>query len=397
VPSRAGFPRGFLWDEGFHLLVIIEWDLDLALEIVQSWLNLMDDDGWIAREQMLGAEARSRVPAKFQTQYPNFANPPTIFMVIDFFVEILSGRKKYHGYNSKYMQDHMAGTELLEGMYDKLQKWYTWFRRTQAGSSGHNQHQGDFPFEGYRWRGRTEQHCLPSGLDDYPRPSPPHPGELHVDALAWVGTMARTLGNVAGFLNKPSENDRYQAQTAIIKASLVNLHWDWDAKTYCDSTVKKGGREHVCHKGYVSLMPFLVGMMDHDERNMRRILDLIRDESELWTTYGLRSLSKKNEFYGKGENYWRGPIWVNMNYLALVQLLVGESPGSQHIADLVGRTSLRSLGLFKHERRKFISTCDAISSPQFPKVLKRPASHGNSTTRRLVLGRESKVSLDGHL
>lgn len=48
-------------DEGFHLLVIGSWDNDLSLEILKSWIDLIDSDGWVGREQILGEEARSRV------------------------------------------------------------------------------------------------------------------------------------------------------------------------------------------------------------------------------------------------------------------------------------------------------------------------------------------------
>jgi mannosyl-oligosaccharide glucosidase len=36
-------------------------------------------------------------------------------------------------------------------------------------------------------------------------------------------------------------------------------------------------------------------------------------------------LSKKDELYGTGENYWRGPIWININYLVLKNLYVSSS------------------------------------------------------------------------
>lgn len=93
TPSRPFFPRGFYWDEGFHQLLVADWDIDLTLEMVKSWFNRMDEDGWIAREQILGEEARSRVPEEFVTQFPHHANPPTLFLLID---EYLNKLEAYH-------------------------------------------------------------------------------------------------------------------------------------------------------------------------------------------------------------------------------------------------------------------------------------------------------------
>jgi mannosyl-oligosaccharide glucosidase len=76
-----------LWDEGFHQILIGAWDNDLSLEIIESWANLIDDNGWVAREQILGEEARSKVPSEFQTQFPHFANPPTLILALAKFVE----------------------------------------------------------------------------------------------------------------------------------------------------------------------------------------------------------------------------------------------------------------------------------------------------------------------
>ncbi|MCJ1369588.1 Processing alpha glucosidase I [Loxospora ochrophaea] len=322
VPSRPFFPRGFLWDEGFHLQVILDWDMDLALEIISSWFDLVDDNGWIAREQILGPEARSKVPSEFQTQYPHYANPPTLFLAVQAFLVRFDSQLSYSGAPSRYLSDSASGIAFLKSIYPKMKSHYEWFRRTQAGSLENYQTPGSEFNEGYRWRGRTLQHVLTSGLDDYPRAQPPHPEELHVDALCWVGSMAVALKMVSAFLGEKEDEEIFSKHETDIVRSIDGIHWSEPNQAYCDTTVVNENQvESVCHKGYISLFPFLVGLLGPNHSHLEAVLDLIHDSEELWSPYGIRSLSYKDKYYGSDENYWRSPIWININYMVVQRLL----------------------------------------------------------------------------
>ena len=322
------FPRGFLWDEGFHLLLVLEWDADLALEVVRNWLALMDDDGWIAREQILGAEAESATPAEFITQFPHIANPPTMFLVISKFVDMLSGKVKYYGHESSYLSQAETGKALVAELYPLLKKHYEWFRRSQSGDVEAHSIPSANLNEGYRWRGRTPETNLASGLDDYPRAEPPDITELHLDALCWVGVMARTLEQIALFTEVTHDAFTYQNHLRGVKTNLETVHWEQKQNIYCDTVVRDDVHSYACHKGYVSLFPLLTGFMGPNHPHLPAVLDLLRDPNHLWTDHGVRSLSLESKKYGVGDNYWRSPIWVNINYLIVSQLLtLAKTPG----------------------------------------------------------------------
>ncbi|RBR13154.1 uncharacterized protein FIESC28_08340 [Fusarium coffeatum] len=360
VPSRPFFPRGFLWDEGFHLIPIADWDIDLTLEIVKSWYNTMDDNGWIAREQILGHEARSKVPPEFQVQYPHYANPPTLFLIIEGFMERLraangtkaGGKERMMGADllqTAHLDNIELGESYLRKLYPLLRRQYDWFRKTQRGDIKSYDREAYSTKEAYRWRGRTETHILTSGLDDYPRPQPPSPSELHVDLMSWVGLMTKSLMNIADALGMAEDVDEYKKNLDGIEHNLNDLHWSEKEGCYCDAMIDDY-EEHalVCHKGYVSLFPFLVGLMKADDPKLGKILDLIGDEDHLWSPHGIRSLSKQDEFYNTGENYWRSPVWMPMNYLAVSQL--------RNVASQEGPFQAKAKDLFSRLRKNLVDT-----------------------------------------
>src|SRR6266536_309238 len=197
------------------------------LEIVKSWFNLIDEDGWIAREQILGTEARSKVPPEFQVQYPHYANPPTLFFIVDTFIQKLASmngtsppakERLTADLNSAHLQSPELAIAYLTDLYPKLKKHYYWFRKTQFGDLKSYDRDAFSSKEAYRWRGRTPQHILTSGLDDYPRPQPPHPGELHVDLMSWMGMMTKSLKNIATFLQYSDDvKELSTIETAILR------------------------------------------------------------------------------------------------------------------------------------------------------------------------------------
>ncbi|CAH7690989.1 glycoside hydrolase [Phakopsora pachyrhizi] len=344
TPSRSFFPRGFYWDEGFHLALIGSWDNDLSLEILQSWIQLIDRDGWVGREQILGEEARSKVPTEFQVQYSNHANPPTLTMAVTSYIKRL---KRYQGSNvltdsqlgldrsssqqvfssspdssdvpisDRFLADTELAKSFLLSIYPKLKLHYEWFRETQLGQIRQWGRNARSKTEGYRWRGRTESHVLTSGIDDYPRGAP-HPGELHLDLISWMGFFTRTMKSIAEFVGESEDAAEYDKIYSAILGNIDDIHWCEEKKMYCDVSVNEDDESYfVCHKGYISLFPFLLGLIPKDSNHLGDVLRDLKDPEGVWSDFGIRSLAKNDEYFGTNENYWRGPIWMPMNYMAL--------------------------------------------------------------------------------
>ncbi|GFR99127.1 mannosyl-oligosaccharide glucosidase [Elysia marginata] len=344
VPSRPFFPRGFLWDEGFHNMLIRMWNSDISKDIIGHWMDLMNTEGWIPREQILGTEARAKVPSEFVVQRNTNANPPTFFLPLQSLIkEMIQSNKP-------------SDKAYLKALYPRLRTWFNYYNTTQK---------GDIPFT-YRWHGRdptlTKQLnplTLTSGLDDYPRASHPTTDERHVDLRCWIALAAGVMRDIARSLGQEwqSYDDTHRLLTD--NTLLDKLHWSPKAQQYSDwglhtdkarlEKPKPPPNQHPSQRpqqmdtdkirviltepskqfvnafGYVSLFPFLLKIVDAKSPKLDKILTDITDPTKLWTDFGLRSISRNSKFYGRFNTehdppYWRGPIWINMNYLSLSAL-----------------------------------------------------------------------------
>lgn len=340
VPSRSFFPRGFLWDEGFHNLLICQWDASMCQDIIAHWLDLMNVEGWIPREQILGVEARSKVPDNFVVQHNTNANPPTLFLPLQYLLY------KMREFNTLSETDRV----FLERIYPRLEVWFEWYNFTQMGKVRGS----------YRWRGRDattnrelNPKTLTSGLDDYPRASHPSDIERHVDLRCWMAVAASVMVEIGDTIGRPT--GRYTETLAYLVDNelLDELHWSPALEYYADfglhtSKVKlerpkpkniqpgkpipKQEKVRVVNEepqlqfveafGYVSLFPFLTHIIDPTSSKLEKLLRDLKNPDLLWTKYGLRSLSRNATLYMKHNTehdppYWRGTIWMNINFLAL--------------------------------------------------------------------------------
>ncbi|PAA92831.1 hypothetical protein BOX15_Mlig018855g3, partial [Macrostomum lignano] len=345
TPSRSFFPRGFLWDEGFHNLLIGQFDPEISRDILAHWLDLMNVNGWIPREQILGFEAKAKVPDEFVVQPDTNANPPTLFLAVEQLLPYLTrdGAGK-------------ADKEFLRRLYPRLATWYAFFNTTQAGLLPGT----------YRWRGRDSNKVhqlnpltLSSGLDDYPRASHPTDEERHLDLLCWMAMASRVMAQI-GFAVDAPDWRKFSATWESLRAEshLDKYHWSEQLASYYDyglhservrlerpqppklkpgqpppQTPPKKIRRvdveprlgHVPGFGYVSLFPMLMRLLQPGSPRLGKILTDLADPKLLWTAYGLRSLSPQSSMYNRHNTeddppYWRGAIWINANYLAVTAL-----------------------------------------------------------------------------
>ncbi|KAK3082600.1 hypothetical protein FSP39_000227 [Pinctada imbricata] len=324
TPSRIFHSHGHFWDEGFHNMVLVLWNEHMSVELLSNWLDLMNEDGWIPRELIIDQYSKLNVPKHYHNHITNIANPPTFLFPLLHIAKKLAFKDE-------------SSSNFLKVMFSKVARWFDWFINSQAGY-----HQFS-----YRWRGRDHlmnkmqknKMTMSSGIDDYPRSKIVDRYERHLDLRCWIAFAANITGQIANLVGE--ERSKYdEIFKHLTEESLLDdLHWDNKYMRFGDFGAETGSIISIfsSHKvvnriGYISIFPFLMKIIHPDSYKLKFIIDDMTNERKLWTDYGLRSLSKSDEYYkqnndinAEDEPQWRGSIRLNINYLALRALKYYET------------------------------------------------------------------------
>ena len=93
------------------------------------------------REQILGREARAKVPDEFVVQHSRNANPPTLLLTLHRIVQVGTENTLNPGMiDESFVVQDMNGRlddwdrDYLRRMWPRLVSWYGWFNTTQVGT-----------------------------------------------------------------------------------------------------------------------------------------------------------------------------------------------------------------------------------------------------------------------
>ena len=176
-----------------------------------------------------------------------------------------------------------------------------------------------------------------SGLDDYPRVEQPNQlSKQHVDLMSWIFFFSEGLEKIANYLNQSKPASFYGKKKMEMAKKILDECLDKTDLIFKDQVVKAKNEfidTLVTKIGYISLFPFFTGVLDDslykNEKEFskeyrdkvrevrKKLVEVMMDPSQLLSEDGIRSLSFSDPLYGTLDNYWRGAVWMPINYLIL--------------------------------------------------------------------------------
>lgn len=270
TPSKIHYVGVWQWDALFHALAYRHAHHRLAKDQLRILLDHQREDGML----------------------PDAVHDEGTVTHLDFPIEADVTKPPLLAWTIWKIYETTADREFLQETYEATVRWIRWWLDK-------NDQDGD---------GLCEYgHPFSSGLDD----SPLWDGGMPVcspDLNAYLVLQMQCLADIAGAIGETQDALKWKSQSTVLLERMNNLLWDEHAGMFFACHANESNRV----KTPFSLFPLLVGELPH-ERAVRLVKHLF-DRGTFWTEFPVPSVAWDEAKFDP-EQMWRGPAWVNVNYL----------------------------------------------------------------------------------
>jgi neutral trehalase len=155
----------------------------------------------------------------------------------------------------------------------------------------------------YGWSG------IDSGWDNSPRwDSGPREA---LDLNCWIYLDQTQLAVMARTLGLSADAAAWQARADELDARIQALMWNAGLGIFNDTNADGSVSSLITP---VIAMPLYVGLATADQA--ASIVAYLVNPAELWSPFPLASVAQNQPSY-QPANYWRGPVWINLNWMAI--------------------------------------------------------------------------------
>jgi putative isomerase len=273
IPSKTQYIGAWQWDSYFHALAYRHVDAALAENQLRIMLDHQRGDGMIP-DAIHDEGVVTEWPLPPSGKPVEVTKPPLIAWTALKLYAVLKNR------------------DFLDEIYDPIRRWIDWwFTRNDDDGDGIVQY----------------NHPYSSGLDDSPiwdRGMPVESPELNTYLVMSMDSLAK-IAEILGF---PADARKWECRAQALAERILRHFWDPSAGVFWAT------RDHEPIRVLTpfSLYPLLTGRMPKavEERLVRHLFS----PKEFWTRFPIPSVAADDAQF-EAQTMWRGPTWVNINYL----------------------------------------------------------------------------------
>ena len=290
TPDRWPHKNMWLWDSVFHALGMRHYDPKLAREMISAMFDLQRADGLIPH---------SGNPVSFH----NSTQPPVLSLAI------------------KMIDAVDPDPEWIAELAPKLERYIEWIMANRD-SDGNGL---------VEWEIEANENCRSgeSGMDNSPR----FDGAIQLDAPDFNAFLAYECESLAQFL--PEKRDYWTAHYDRLCKAIRERLWSEECGMFVDYDVKGNCRTDIMSSA--GFLPLYCGAATPQQA--AKLAQHLTNPETFGTPLRVPSIAKSNTAAYR-KDMWRGPVWININYLIALGL---ERYGYHELASSIIQDTLREL------------------------------------------------------